>query len=101
MPLSDTAVRAAKPQEKPFKLADGGGLFLLVNPKGAKWWRIKYRFDGREKLLSFGTYPDVTLKVARERREEARKLLAAGIDLGLTGRPSRLPRRPSGIHSRQ
>ncbi|MFZ5601713.1 MAG: tyrosine-type recombinase/integrase, partial [Pseudomonadota bacterium] len=82
MPLSDTAVRAAKPQEKPYKLADGGGLFLLVNPKGAKWWRIKYRFDGKEKLLSFGTYPDVTLKAAREKREEARKLLAAGIDPG-------------------
>ncbi|HUF41905.1 MAG TPA: integrase arm-type DNA-binding domain-containing protein [Verrucomicrobiae bacterium] len=82
MPLTDTAIRAAKPQAKPFKLFDGGGLHLLVNPAGGKWWRWKYRFGGKAKLLSFGVYPDVSLKTAREKRDEARKQLAAGIDPG-------------------
>ena len=82
MPLTDTAVRSAKPREKPFKLFDGGGLHLLVNPAGGKWWRWKYRFGGKAKLLSFGVYPDVSLKAARDKRDEARKQLAAGIDPG-------------------
>ena len=82
MPLSDTAIRNAKPTEKPRKLADSAGLFLLVNPNGSKWLRFRYRFDGKEKLLSFGTYPDVGLKEAREKRNAARKLLAAGVDPG-------------------
>jgi len=82
MPLTDTAIRTAKPTDKPQKLADGGGLFLLLNPKGGKWWRLKYRFEGKEKLLSLGTYPDTSLKDAREKREAARKQLAAGIDPG-------------------
>ncbi|WP_157073011.1 tyrosine-type recombinase/integrase, partial [Candidatus Magnetominusculus xianensis] len=82
MPLTDTAIRQTKPAEKPFKMADGGGMFLQVTPTGGKWWRLKYRFDGKEKLLSLGIYPDVTLKLARERREEARRLLANGIDPG-------------------
>ena len=59
MALSETTVRSAKADEKPLKLFDGGGLFLLVTPKGAKWWRLKYRFGGKEKLLSLGTYPEV------------------------------------------
>lgn len=80
MPLTDTAIRTTKPADKPLKLADGGGLFLLVNPKGGKWWRLKYRYEGKEKLLSLGTYPEVGLKDARERREAARKLLSQGID---------------------
>jgi integrase len=80
MALTDTAIRTAKPTEKPQKLSDGGGLFLLLNPNGGKWWRLKYRIDGKEKLLSLGTYPEVSLKDARERREEARRLLAAGVD---------------------
>ncbi|WP_027368272.1 tyrosine-type recombinase/integrase [Desulfocurvibacter africanus] len=80
MPLSDTSVRNAKPESKPRKLSDGGGMFLLVTPSGGKWWRFKYRFKGKEKLLSLGVYPDVSLKEARERRDEARKLLANGID---------------------
>jgi len=80
MPLTDTAVRNAKPAAKPFKLADGGGMFLLVTPNGARYWRMKYRIDGREKLLALGVYPDVPLKLARERRDEARKLLANGVD---------------------
>lgn len=80
MPLTDVAVRAAKPKEKPYKLADERGLFLLVNPSGSKYWRWKFRVDGKEKLLSFGTYPDVGLREAREKRDQAKKLMAAGID---------------------
>lgn len=82
MALSDLAVRNAKPGAKPRKLYDERGLFLLVNPTGSKWWRLKYRFADREKLLSLGTYPDVSLKDARDRRDEARQLLAAGSDPG-------------------
>jgi integrase len=80
MPLTDTAIRNAKPQLKPFKLFDGGGLFLLVNPNGSRWWRLKFRIGGKEKLLSLGVYPDVSLKEARDKRDEARKLIAQGID---------------------
>lgn len=82
MPLTDTAVRTAKPGEKPIKMFDERGLFLIVTPTGGKWWRLRYKFDGKEKLLSLGTYPDVSLKDARQRREDARKLLANGIDPG-------------------
>jgi integrase len=82
MPLSDTAIRNAKPADKPQKLADGGGLYLLLNPNGSRWWRLKYRIGGKEKLLSLGTYPDTGLKDARDKRDAARKLLAAGIDPG-------------------
>lgn len=80
MPLTDTAIRTAKPGEKPYKLADEKGLFLLVNPNGSKWWRLKFRVGGKEKQLSFGTYPDVGLKEARGKRDDARKLLADGVD---------------------
>ena len=82
MALSDTAIRSAKPQDKPAKLFDGGGLFLLVTPNGGKWWRLKYRFGGKEKLLSLGVYPAVSLKEARKRREEAKDQSAMGIDPG-------------------
>lgn len=80
MPTSATTVANAKGGAKPYKIADGRGLYLLVKPDGARYWRFKYRFAGREKLLSFGTYPEVTLQTARERREEARAKVAAGID---------------------
>lgn len=80
MPLTDTAIRNAKPAEKARKLFDGGGLYLEVAPSGGKWWRLKYRFAGKEKRLSLGVYPDVSLKDARDRRDEARKLLANEID---------------------
>jgi integrase len=83
MPLTDTAIKNARSRESQYKLFDGAGLFLLVAPAGGKWWRLKYRFGGKEKLLSLGTYPLVSLKEARERREEAKKLLANGIDPGL------------------
>src|SRR5476651_316168 len=82
MSLTDIAVRNAKPRAKPFKLSDGGGLFLLVQPTGGKWWRYKYRFAGKEKLLALGAYPDVSLADARERHAQARKVLAAGNDPG-------------------
>lgn len=82
MALTDTAVRNAKPGEKPVKMFDERGLFLIVTPAGGKWWRLRYKVDGKEKLLSLGTYPDIPLKAARERREEARKLLANGTDPG-------------------
>lgn len=82
MPLTDSAIRTAKPAEKPVRMFDGGGLYLEVSPAGGKLWRLKYRFEGKEKRLSFGSYPDVPLKAARERRDEARKVLAAGIDPG-------------------
>lgn len=83
MPLTDTAVRTSKPGEKPIKMFDERGLFLIISPAGGKWWRFRYKFDGKEKLLSLGTYPDVSLKDARERREDARKLLANDIDPGV------------------
>ena len=84
MPLTDTAIRKAKPDAKPYKMGDGGGLFLLVKPNGSKWWRWKYRrpVTGAENLLSMGTYPEVGLADARARRDEARKLVAAGTDPG-------------------
>lgn len=82
MPLTDTAIRNAKPGEKPAKIFDERGLFLLVTPTGGKWWRLRYKFDGKEKLLSLGTYPDTSLKDARTRRDDARKLLADGVDPG-------------------
>jgi integrase len=80
MALSEFAVRAAKPAAKDTKLFDERGLYLLVCANGSKLWRLKYRFSGREKLLSLGPYPDVGLKGARDAREEARKLLATGVD---------------------
>ena len=82
MPLSDTAIRNAKPREKTFKLSDEKGLYLLMPPAGGKWWRLDYRFSGKRKTLSLGVYPEVGLKLARERRDEARRLLADGIDPG-------------------
>jgi len=70
--------QGAKPSGKPQKLTDGGGLYLLLNPNGSRWWRFDYRFAGKRKTLSMGVYPDTGLKEARESRDAARKLLAAG-----------------------
>lgn len=80
MPLSDTAIRSAKPGAKAVKLFDGGGLYLEVTPSGGRYWRIKFRVEGVEKRLSLGVYPEISLKVARARREEMRKRLAMGMD---------------------
>lgn len=79
-PLTNTAIVNAKPRAKPYKLADGEGLFLFVTPAGGKLWRMKYRFGGKEKLLSFGAYPIVSLADARRRKIDARRLLAEGTD---------------------
>ncbi len=78
MPLIATAVRNAKPAAKTTRLYDEKRLYLEVSPKGGKWWRFEYRFDGEEKRLSLGVYPDVSLKEARNRRDNARKLVANG-----------------------
>lgn len=83
MALTDLKVRTAKPREKAYKLADEKGLYLLVNPNGSKYWRLKYRFYGKEKALDIGVYSDVTLAQAREKRDEARKLLGNDIDPGI------------------
>ena len=78
--LTDTTCKNAKAKDKPYKLADEKGMFLLVNPNGAKYFRLKYRIDGKEKLLALGIYPDTSLKQAREKRDDARQQLADGID---------------------
>jgi len=80
MSMTDIAIRNAKSREKAYSLTDGRGLSLQVQPTGGKWWRLRYRFDGKSRMLSLGVYPDVSLSHARERRDEARKLVAAGID---------------------
>lgn len=80
MKLTALSVKEAKPAEKAYKLSDGGGLFLLVNPNGKMYWRYKYRFAGREKLLAIGVYPSVSLKEARARHRDAQELLSTGID---------------------
>jgi len=84
MKLTDPTIKAAKPKDKPHKLFDGGGLYLLINPDGSRWWRFKYRFGGKEKLLALGTYPDTGLKKARDRHSSARDLLGDGIDPSAT-----------------
>src|ERR1700733_1540258 len=78
--LTNTAVRAFKPREKSYKQSDGGGLYLQINPNRSLWWRFKYRFEGREKLLSLGVYPHVSLQQARSRRDDAKKAIASGVD---------------------
>lgn len=80
MALSDVKVRSAKPEAKAYKLTDGDGMVLLVHPNGSKYWRLRYRFGGKEKMLALGKYPEVSLADARSRRDEARKLLANGVD---------------------
>lgn len=82
MPITDTAVKNAKRKAQPYKLSDGEGMYLLVHPSGAKYWRLKYRHQGREKVLALGVYPEISLRAARKRRMEARELLAQGTDPG-------------------
>ncbi len=80
MKLTEVAVRKVKPEAKPFKMADGGEMYLEVMPNGSKYWRLKYRFAGKEKRLALGVYPDTSLADARGKRDAARKLLASGSD---------------------
>lgn len=92
MALTDTAIKAAKPKVKPYKLSDGGGLHLLLTPSGSKLWRLQYRHGGKQKLLAFGAYPHVTLATARTKREEAKRLLAQGFDPSARARLEKLAR---------
>ena len=87
--LTDVAVRKAAPKESPYKLSDSQGLYLLVKPNGTKLWRLKYRFGGKEKALSFGAYPEVSLINARRARESAREELRNGQDPSLTRQQKR------------
>ncbi|MDN0124783.1 MULTISPECIES: tyrosine-type recombinase/integrase [Yersinia] len=80
MPLTDLELRRSKPKEKPYTLSDGHGLSILIEPNGSKGWRFRYRFDGKPKMLSLGTYPTVSLTDARQKRDEAKKLVVAGIN---------------------
>lgn len=82
MKLTVRQIDTAKPKEKPYKLSDGGGLYLEVTTNGSRYWRLKYRYAGKEKRLAFGVYPEVSLAEAREKREAAKKLLSAGSDPG-------------------
>jgi integrase len=80
--LTNKAIELAKPRAKQYKLFDGGGLFLIIAPSGGRWWRFKYRVDGKEKLLSLGTFPEVSLKQARDKRDQMRRDRASGVDPG-------------------
>ena len=90
MSLTDTACKNAKPSDTEYKLADGGGLYLLVKPNGGRYWRLKYRFNKKEKLLSFGLYPAISLSAARKKRDDARELLNVDIDPGQAKRIEKL-----------
>ncbi|MGE0012325.1 MAG: tyrosine-type recombinase/integrase, partial [Azoarcus sp.] len=82
MAITDTAIRLSRPSDKAFKLSDGNGLVLIIQPAGSKLWRFNYRFNGRQKTLALGKYPDVSLASARRRRDAARAQVAEGIDPG-------------------
>ena len=92
MKLTATQVKQAKPKTKPYKLADGEGMYLLVDPKGSKYWRLKYRYGGKEKSLALGVYPSVSLQEARSRKLAARDLLAKNIDPSEARRVERITR---------
>ena len=80
MPLNDIKCKNIKSTDKTFKVSDEKGLYLEVNPSGAKYWRLKYRFAGKEKKLALGVYPEISLKEAREKRDDARKQIQEGVD---------------------
>lgn len=92
MALTNVSVQSAKPKDKPYKLFDGGGMYLEVAPSGSKWWRLKYRIEGKEKRISLGTYPEISLKDARERRDLARKQLANGVDPSASRKAAKVAR---------
>jgi Arm DNA-binding domain len=92
MTLTENIIRNSVHSVKPVKLNDGHGLFLLLTPAGGKWWRFRYRFGGKQKMLSMGVYPEVSLKKARNRRDVARKLLADDIDPGENRKQERAAR---------
>jgi len=88
--LTDTAIRKAKPKDKPYKVSDSQGLYLLVNPRGSKLWRVKYRINGVERKLAIGSYPEITLAEARSARDAARRQLAHSIDPNFVKRQARI-----------
>src|SRR3546814_69595 len=90
MALTDTAIRKAKPKDKPYKVSDSGGLYLLVNPVGSKLWRIKYRLHGVERKLSLGAYPAISLAEAPTARDDAKKQLAHAVDPNAAKRQARI-----------
>jgi hypothetical protein len=87
--LNDMAIKKAKPGDKPYKMTDGGGLYLLVEPKGSKYWRMAYRYAGKQKTLALGVYPIVGLADARGRHDDARRLLANNVDPGVVKQSQR------------
>src|SRR5258708_6131071 len=97
--LTDTAIRNLKPKATAYKKSDGAGMYLLVVPAGGKWWRYKYRFNGKQKSLSIGVYPDVGLKDARRLRDDARRLVATGVDPGDNRKAQRTARDNSAANS--
>jgi len=97
MPLTDSAIKTAKPKEKPYKLSDAQGLYLEITPNGSKLWRLKYRVAGKEKKLALGAYPTVTLAQARQRRVTAREQLAEGIDPGEQKKAAKQAHRVTGL----
>jgi len=90
MVLTDTAIRNAKPKDKPYKVTDAQGLYLLVNLRGSKLWRVKYRIDGVERKLALGSYPEITLAEARSARDAARRQLAHAVDPNVAKRQARI-----------
>ncbi|BAP77788.1 site-specific recombinase phage integrasefamily protein [Pseudomonas sp. MT-1] len=96
-PLTDSAIKVAKPKDSPYKLTDGQGLYLEVTPNGSKLWRLKYRFDGKEKRLALGAYPAVSLQQARQRRTEAREQLAQGADPSAKKKAAKQAQRADGV----
>ena len=103
MALTDTVIRTATAASEPYTLTDEKGLSIQIQPSGSKWWRFRYRFDSKAKMLSLGTYPDISLKDARARRDQARKLLADGVDPGAARRaakPGRVGKRPYRLPTR-
>ena len=101
MPLTDMQARKAKPTEHPYKLADGGGLFLMVQPNGSKLWRMKYRHEGREKLFSFGSYPELGIATAREKRLHAKASLLEAVDPSLQKTPPKPAANTFGVIAQQ
>lgn len=99
MALTDTAVRNAKPKDKPAKMGDTGGLYLLVQPAGGKLWRLDYRYGGKRKTLALGSYPEVSLAVARDRRDEARRLLAHDTDPSVVKKAEKAAKAEAGANT--
>lgn len=99
MALTDTAIRKAKPGDRPIRKYDERGLYLEIAPSGGKWWRFKFSFGGKEKLLSMGTFPDTSLKLARQRRDEARQLLAEGIDPSAARKQQKATKRAQSLNT--